>query len=166
MRPDLYYRLSTFTISIPPLRQRKRDIVQLAKFFLEKHSNLRGKKITGISRSAMNMLAAYKWPGNVRELENCIERAVIIAASDTIADSDLPPSLQTPQSTSAHKLKNLNNIDFTRAVEDFEREIIIEALAASGGNAAATARQINVTRRILNYKIAKLGITPKSFKGQ
>lgn len=166
MRPDLYYRLSTFTISIPPLRQRKRDIAQLAKFFLEKHSNLRGKKIAAISHSAMNMLTSYKWPGNVRELENCIERAVIIAASDTITDSDLSPSLQTPQSTSAHKLKNLNNIDFTRAVEDFEREIIIEALAASGGNAAAAARQINVTRRILNYKISKLGITPKSFKGQ
>ena len=164
IRPDFYYRISVFTINIPPLRQRRRDIPQLAKFFLQKHAALRGKKITAITPAAMNMLCAYHWPSNVRELENCIERAVIISAGPAIAESDLPPSLQTPQSTNTSKLKADENIDFKKMVENFEREIIIEVLAANGGNAAAAARQLSVTRRILNYKISKLDITPKTFK--
>lgn len=164
IRPDFYYHLSVFTINIPPLRQRRRDIPQLAKFFLQKHSALRNKKITSISPAAMNMLCAYHWPSNVRELENCIERAVIISAGPSILESDLPPSLQTPQSTNTSKLKADENIDFKKMVENFEREIIVEVLAANGGNASAAARQLSVSRRILNYKIANLDITPKSFK--
>ena len=112
----------------------------------------------------MNMLCAYHWPSNVRELENCIERAVIIAAGQSITESDLPPSLQTPQSTNTSKLKTEENIDFAKMVAEFEREIIVEVLAANGGNASAAARQLSVSRRILNYKIARLGIAPKSFK--
>lgn len=164
IRPDFYYRISVFTINIPPLRQRRRDIPQLAKFFLQKHAALRGKKITAITPAAMNMLCAYHWPSNVRELENCIERAVIISAGPAVGESDLPPSLQTPQSTNTSKLKADENIDFKKMVENFEREIIIEVLAANGGNAAAAARQLSVTRRILNYKISRLDITPKTFK--
>lgn len=163
IRPDFYYHLSVFTINIPPLRQRRRDIPQLANFFLQKHAALRGKKIASITPAAMNMLCAYHWPSNVRELENCIERAVIISAGSEIAESDLPPSLQTPQSTNTSKLKTEENIDFRKMVESFEREIIVEVLAANGGNAAASARQLSVSRRILNYKIAKLKI-PKEKK--
>ena len=164
IRPDFYYQLSVFTIFIPPLRERRRDIPALAKFFLQKHARLREKKINSISSAAMSMLCAYHWPSNVRELENCIERAVIIAAGQNITESDLPPSLQTPQSTNTSKLKSNENIDFEKLVSEFEREIIVEVLAANGGNAAAAARQLSVTRRILNYKISKLNITPKSFK--
>lgn len=164
IRPDFYYQLSIFTISIPPLRRRRRDIPALAKFFLQKHARLRGKKVISISAGAMNMLCAYHWPSNVRELENCIERAVIIAAGQSITESDLPPSLQTPQSTNTSKLKTEDNIDFAKMVAEFEREIIVEVLAANGGNASAAARQLSVSRRILNYKIAQLGIAPKSFK--
>ncbi len=164
IRPDFYYQISLFTISIPPLRQRRRDIPALAKFFLQKHARLREKKVTSISASAMNMLCAYHWPSNVRELENCIERAVIIAASQAIVESDLPPSLQTPQSTNTSKLKTKENIDFNKMVSEFEREIIVEVLASNGGNASSAARQLSVSRRILNYKIAQLNITPKLFK--
>lgn len=164
IRPDFYYQISIFTISVPSLRQRRRDIPALAKFFLQKHARLREKKVTSISAGAMNMLCAYHWPSNVRELENCIERAVIIAAGQSITESDLPPSLQTPQSTNTSKLKTEENIDFAKMVAEFEREIIVEVLAANGGNASAAARQLSVSRRILNYKIAQLGIAPKSFK--
>jgi len=166
IRPDFYYQISIFTITIPPLRARRRDIPALAKFFLQKHARLREKKVTSISAGAMNMLCAYHWPSNVRELENCLERAVIIAASQAITESDLPPSLQTPQSTNTSKLKTEENIDFNKLVSDFEREIIVEVLASNGGNASSAARQLSVSRRILNYKIAKLGIAPKSFKGK
>lgn len=164
IRPDFYYQISLFTISIPPLRQRRRDIPALAKFFLQKHARLRGKKVGSISAPAMKMLCAYHWPSNVRELENCMERAVIIAASASVEPSDLPPTLQTPQSTNTSKLRDDGDVDFEKMVSNFEREIIVEVLAANGGNAAAAARQLSVTRRILNYKISKLGITPKVFK--
>ena len=114
------------------------------------------KKITSISTGAMNMLRAYHWPSNVRELENCIERAVIICADNTIVESDLPPSLQTPQSTNTSKLESGENLDFKKMVQNFESEIIVEVLAANGGNASATARQLSISRRILNYKISKI----------
>ena len=164
IRPDFYYQMSIFTIFIPPLRQRRRDIPALAKFFLQKHARLREKKVTSISAGAMNMLCAYHWPSNVRELENCIERAVIIAAGQSVVESDLPPSLQTPQSTNTSKLKTEKNIDFSKMVAEFEREIIVEVLASNGGNASAAARQLSVSRRILNYKIKQLSIAPKTFK--
>ena len=156
IRPDFYYSITSFTINIPPLRERGRDIQNLAKFFMQKHATLRGKKITSISTGAMNMLRAYHWPSNVRELENCIERAVIICADNTIVESDLPPSLQTPQSTNTSKLESGENLDFKKMVQNFESEIIVEVLAANGGNASATARQLSISRRILNYKISKI----------
>lgn len=166
IRQDFYYQISTFTITIPPLRKRRRDIPALAKFFLQKHARLREKKVTSITAGAMNMLCAYHWPSNVRELENCIERAVIIVAGQAITEADLPPSLQTPQSTNTSKLKTEENIDFNKMVSDFEREIIVEVLASNGGNASSASRQLSVSRRILNYKIAQLGIAPKSFKAK
>ncbi len=166
IRPDFYYQISIFTIAIPPLRKRRRDIPALAKFFLQKHARLREKKVTSIGAGAMNMLCAYHWPSNVRELENCIERAVIISASQVITESDLPPSLQTPQSTNTSKLKTEENIDFNKMVSEFEREIIVEVLASNGGNASSAARQLSVSRRILNYKISQLNIAPKSFKNK
>ena len=112
----------------------------------------------------MNMMKAYHWPTNVRELENCMERAVIIAAGQSISVSDLPPSLQTAQSTNTSIFDEHKSTDFKKLVGDFERDIIVEALASKNGNAAAVARRLSVSRRILNYKIEKLGIPAKSFK--
>ncbi len=164
IRQDFYYELTRFTITIPPLRKRRRDIPALAKYFLQKYARLYDKKVVSIGASALNMISAYHWPSNVRELENCIERAVLISAEKTITESDLPPSLQTPQSTNTSKLRADQPIDFKSLVENFEREIIVEFLAAHGGNAAAAARHLSVSRRILNYKISKLGISPKIYK--
>ena len=166
VRQDFYYFFAGSTIFIPPLRKRRRDIPALARHFMRKHASLRQKKVTDISEGAMNMLCAYHWPSNVRELENCMERAVIIAASHTIAESDLPPSLQTPQSTNTSKFRNEGSIDFAKMVGEFERDLIVEALAANGGNSAAAARSLSVSRRILNYRIDKLGISPKSYKAR
>ncbi len=164
IRQDFYYQMSLFTIMIPPLRERRRDISALAKFFMQKHAHLREKKIVSINQMAMNMMKAYHWPTNVRELENCIERAVIISAGQSITVSDLPPSLQTAQSINSPLFADSENADFQKLVDDFERDIIVEALTSNNGNAAATARRLSVSRRILNYKIDKLSIIVKSFK--
>ncbi len=164
IRQDFYYQMSLFTIMIPPLRERRRDIPALAKFFMQKHAHLHEKKIASINPMAMNMMKAYHWPTNVRELENCIERAVIISAGQSLSVSDLPPSLQTAQSTNSSLFADSENADFQKLVDDFERDIIVEALTSCNGNAAAAARRLSITRRILNYKIDKLGITAKSFK--
>ena len=164
VRQDFYYQMSLFTIMIPPLRERRRDIPSLAKFFMQKHAHLREKKIVSINPMAMSMMKAYHWPTNVRELENCIERAVIISAGQSISVSDLPPSLQTAQSTNSSLFADSEHADFQKLVDDFERDIIVEALTSCNGNAAAAARRLSVTRRILNYKIDKLGITAKAFK--
>ena len=112
----------------------------------------------------MNMMKAYHWPTNVRELENCMERAVIISAGQSITVSDLPPSLQTAQSTNSPLFADSENADFKKLGDDFERDIIVEALTSNNGNASATARRLSVSRRILNYKIEKLSIVAKSFK--
>ena len=164
IRQDFYYQMSLFTIMIPALRERRRDIPSLAKFFMQKHAHLHEKKIVSINPMAMSMMKAYHWPTNVRELENCIERAVIISAGQSISVSDLPPSLQTAQSTNTSLFADSEIADFQKLVDDFERDIIVEALTSSSGNAASAARRLSVTRRILNYKIDKLGITAKLFK--
>ena len=161
---DLYYRLSVFTITLPPLRERGSDIILLAEHFLEKYNARYAKKIARISTPAINMLMAYHYPGNVRELENCIERAVLLSADGVISGYNLPPSLQTGQSTGTSRINPDDTVDFKLMLSGFEREIITEALKLHWGNAAAAARQLNLTERIMNYKIRKLGILPKNFK--
>jgi Nif-specific regulatory protein len=94
-RGDLYYRLNVFPIYMPPLRERKTDILLLADHFLEKYAQENGKDIRRFSTPAIDMLMNYHWPGNVRELENCIERAVLLCEEGVIHSYHLPPTLQT-----------------------------------------------------------------------
>jgi Nif-specific regulatory protein len=98
-REDLYYRLNVFPIILPPLRERRSDIMLLADHFLQKYGEMYGKSIKRISTSAINMIMSYHWPGNVRELENCVERAVLTASDEVIHGYNLPPSLQTGEET-------------------------------------------------------------------
>src|SRR5678809_810538 len=98
-REDLYYRLNVFAIFMPPLRERKSDVLLLADHFLEKYAREHGKRIKRISTPAIDMLASYHWPGNVRELENIIERAVLVCETNVIHGHHLPPTLQTAEGT-------------------------------------------------------------------
>ncbi len=162
-REDLYYRLNVFPILLPPLRERKPDILLLADHFLQKYGEIYNKEMKRISTSAINMMMAYHWPGNVRELENCIERAVLTSADGVIHGFNLPPSLQTSDETHTSLLPE-NGADLKQMVEAYEREILIDALKKHRGNAAAAARYLQATQRILNYRIKNLGIDPKNYK--
>jgi Nif-specific regulatory protein len=162
-REDLYYRLNVFPIYLPPLRERKSDILLLAEHFLRKYADVYGKNIRRISTTAINMMMSYHWPGNVRELENGMERAVLTAADDVIHGYTLPPTLQTSEATQTAILPE-SGASLCTLVETYEREIIVDALKKHRGNAAAAARFLQTTARIMNYRIHHLGIDPKSYK--
>ncbi|MBI9017922.1 MAG: sigma 54-interacting transcriptional regulator [Phycisphaerae bacterium] len=158
-RQDLYYRINVFPIMLPPLRDRKNDILQLADYFVELHAKKTNKDIRRISTPAINMMVAYHWPGNVRELENCIERAVLLSSDGVIHGHHLPPTLQTSEASETVGSGSLDD-----RVAMFEREIIIDALKRTDGNLAAAARDIDTTPRIIRYKVKHLSIDPTKFK--
>ena len=158
-REDLYYRLNVFPIYLPPLRERRTDIMLLADFFLQKYNEENNKQIRRISTPAIDLLVQYHWPGNVRELQNCIERAVLICDEDSIKSYHLPPSLQTSESVSER-----NPLSFAAAVDNFERELIIDSLKKCQGNQTKAAQLLDTSLRIINYKIAKLNISSRQFK--
>jgi len=162
-REDLYYRLNVFPIHIPPLRERRTDIILLADHFLQKYNTIHGKNVKRISTPAINMMMAYHWPGNVRELENCIERALLTTTDDVIHGYSLPPSLQTSEETNTALIPQ-DGANLKVMVESYERELIVDALKKHRGNAAAAARFLHTTQRIINYRIAQLGIEPRNYR--
>ncbi len=155
-REDLYYRINVFPIYMPPLRDRKDDIMLLADYFLEKIAKENNKDISRISTPAINMLTRYHWPGNIRELENCIERAVLLCNEDVIRSEHLPPSLQMIKKDVAVAKRSLTEI-----IENKERELIVDALKKFDGKQRATAKELRISERILGYKIKKYNIHPK-----
>lgn len=162
-REDLYYRLNVFPILLPPLRERRADILLLADHFLQKYNDAYGKTIKRISTPAINMMMAYHWPGNVRELENCIERAVLSATDDVIHGYSLPPSLQTSEATHTAMLPN-EGASLKTMVDSYEREILVDTLKKFRGNVAAAARFLRTTPRIIHYRIRRLTIHPKDYR--
>ena len=158
-REDLYYRLNVFTIFVPPLRDRKADMLLLADHFLEKFSREHGKVIKRISTPAIDMLMSYHWPGNVRELENALERSVLVCDGAVIHGHHLPPSLQTADASGT-----VTRVTLKDAVAAFERDLIQDALKTTRGNRAKAARLLDTTERILNYKVRGHAIDPRRFK--
>jgi Nif-specific regulatory protein len=159
-REDLYYRLNVFAICVPPLRERKSDILLLADHFVEKYARLHGRSIKRISTPAIDMLVSYHWPGNVRELENTIERAILVADGDVIHGHHLSPTLQTAEASGTVVSGSLGE-----AVAAFESNLIQDALKTTRGNRARAARLLGTTERIINYKIRRYGIDPRRFRG-
>ncbi len=158
-REDLYYRLNVFTICVPPLRERKPDIPLLADHFVGKYAREHDKVVRRISTPAIDMLMSYHWPGNVRELENCIERAVVLCDDAVLHSQHLPPTLQTAEGSGTVPARSLR-----LAVSTLEREMIVDALKATRGNQAFAAKLLQVTERIVNYKVKKLGIDCRRFR--
>ncbi|MBN1787608.1 MAG: nif-specific transcriptional activator NifA [Sedimentisphaerales bacterium] len=157
-RQDLYYRINVFPILLPPLRDRKDDILLLADFFVEQYSKRMNKDVRRISTPAINMMVAYHWPGNVRELENCIERAVLLSSDGVVHAYHLPPTLQTSDSSDT-----IGTGSLTERTNLFERDIIIDALKRCNGNLAAAARDLKTTARIIRYKVKELGIDARRY---
>jgi Nif-specific regulatory protein len=158
-REDLYYRLNVFTIFVPPLRERKPDILLLADHFVEKYAREHNKTVKRISTPAIDMLMSYHWPGNVRELENCIERAVVVCDDAVIHGHHLPPTLQTAEGSGTISASSL-----TSAVAALEREMIVDTLKTTRGNQARAAKLLQVSERIINYKVKKYGIDCERFR--
>jgi Nif-specific regulatory protein len=159
-REDLYYRLNVFTIFVPPLRERKADLLQLVDHFLEKFSREHHKSIKRISTPAIDMLMSYHWPGNVRELENTLERAVLMCDSQVVHGHHLPPSLQTAEASGT-----VTRVSLSDAVAGFEKDLIQDALKTTRGNRAKAARLLDTTERVLNYKVRKYAVDVKRFAG-
>jgi Nif-specific regulatory protein len=158
-REDLYYRLNVFPIFMPPLRERKADTLLLADYFVEKYNQKHKKDVRRISTPAIDMLMQYHWPGNVRELENCIERAVLLCSDRVIHSYHLPPTLQTGERSGT-----VPSLSFEETMENFEKELIIDALKNSRGNMAEAARLLKITERVISYSVKKLQINPKSYR--
>ncbi len=157
-REDLYYRLNVFTIFVPPLRERKADLLLLVDHFLEKFSREHRKSIKRISTPAIDMLMSYHWPGNVRELENTLERAVLMCDGQVIHGHHLPPSLQTAEASGT-----VTRVSLADAVGAFEKDLIQDALKTTRGNRAKAARLLDTTERVLNYKVRKYAVDVRRF---
>ena len=162
-REDLYYRLNVYPVHVPPLRERRSDIILLADYFLDKYSKNYNKSVKRISSTAINMMMSYHWPGNVRELENCIERAILISTDEVVHGYNLPPSLQTSDETHTALIPT-EGACLRTMVNSYEKEIIVDALKRFRGNVAAACRHLQTTQRILHYRIEQLEISSKDYK--
>lgn len=156
-REDLFYRLNVVTIWIPPLRRRKTDIPILIDHFIRKYTAENQKKVTGITREALDKLMKYEFLGNVRELENIIESAVVLCRGDYITQEDLPQQIQVFSEKSVLDPHHLEQ-GYAEKMKAYETEMIAEALNQSGSNQSAAARLLGITERHLRSRLEKLGL--------
>jgi Nif-specific regulatory protein len=158
-REDLYYRLHVFPIHIPPLRERRSDIILLCDHFIEKYNRRNHRSVKRINSAAIDLFMSYHWPGNVRELENCIERAVLLSTDEVIHSFHLPPSLQSAESSNTEFSSALQ-----QAIDDLERDLIADALKSSRGNRAKAARSLGISERIMGLRVDKYRIDTQKYK--
>jgi Nif-specific regulatory protein len=158
-RGDLYYRLNVFPIFLPPLRERKTDILLLADHFLEKYALENSKEIKRFSTPAIDMLMSYHWPGNVRELENCIERAVLLCEGGVIHGRHLPPTLQTGKASNT-----VSTLSLDEAIANLEKDMLIDALKNTGGNITHASALLKTTVRVFGYKAKRHGIDYRDYR--
>ncbi len=154
LREDLYFRINTFTLSIPPLRERTSDIPLLAEYFLEKYSARHQREVAGIHPDALRVLQRHRWPGNVRELEHAIERAVIVATEAVIQAADLPASLRDAEPDLASDAA----IPAHHTLEEIERMAILRTLERTQWNKRAAATILGVYRPTLYSKLKKYNL--------
>ena len=152
-REDLFYRLNVVPLHVPPLRERRDDILLLATHFVRKCSEQIGRRVSGFSREARALLVAYDWPGNVRELQNVIERAVVLGSSETVIPEDLPEAL-----LDAMPLSNSDDEGFHASVRQHRRRIILAAVERADGNVAEAARALKLHPVYLHRLITSLGL--------
>jgi DNA-binding NtrC family response regulator len=157
-REDLYYRLNVVPISIAPLRERREEIPYLVDHFIARFTRESGKTLSGITPAALKLLTDFHWPGNVRELENIIERAVALSVGTVIDVGDIRLDIST---TPPAPVAVGGSVPFPpegMTLEQFEDEIIREALRRAGGNKSQAARLVGLSRNALRYRLSKLGV--------
>jgi putative PEP-CTERM system response regulator len=153
-RQDLYYRLNVVTLALPPLRERKGDVVSLARHFVEKYSAELKRSPKPISSAALAILTQYEWPGNVRELENAIERAVVLSTGAEIGPKDLPLLRVESSEETAEGAAGT----YHEALQQFKRELLRSALAQANGNQTRAAEALGLQRTYLSRLLKDLGI--------
>jgi transcriptional regulator with PAS, ATPase and Fis domain len=155
-RQDLYFRLNVIHVDIPPLRERREDILPMAKFFIDQYNRKFKRHIEGITSQAERALLAHDWPGNVRELRNAIERAMILEEAQliTLGTLPIPPARETPIIDAPSTVMPENGL----SLEEHERQLLEQALARTNGNQTQAARLLSITRDTLRYKIKKFGL--------
>src|SRR2546423_2759817 len=156
-RDDLYYRINVLSIDVPPLRERRDDIPVLIEYFLKKHTRNTSRLIRGLTPDARAVMLDYAWPGNVRQLESAIERAILLAENDLIAVEDLPLEVRQearPASEGGGFKLPAEGISF----EEFERNLILQAMERTDYNITKAAKLLGLTFRTLQYRLEKFGI--------
>ncbi|MBO6218889.1 MAG: sigma-54-dependent Fis family transcriptional regulator [Treponema sp.] len=151
-REDLYFRLNGIHIEVPPLRERKDDLPLLLNSFLERYNKENNKHITGFDNQSRSALYKYDWPGNIRELQHCVESSVVMASGEEITLEDLPPSVSRASSVESISLPLGISLD------EAEKIIIQENLAANKGNKSKTADILGIGRKTLHRKLEEYGI--------
>jgi Nif-specific regulatory protein len=159
-RRDLFYRLNVFPINLPPLRERREDILPIARHLLREHSRRLRKPVVELSKRAEELLVAYDWPGNVRELENVIERAVILSAGPVITEESLPLALRGSEGVALLR-PPVKLPPQGLALADLERQLILQALERTGYNKSWACRLLGLSRTQLWTRIRRYGISPR-----
>ena len=166
-RLDLFYRLNIINISIPPLRERKEDIIDLTTHFIRKYRQAFKKDINFLPQSILDKLLIHTWPGNVRELENVIQRAVLMAKNNVISENELFFDMQQDDLESPSQNNYLSRIEgntLKSLIDDFEKDVIAYSLQKNHGNVAETVKQLNIVKTAFYDKMKKHNISPKDHK--
>ncbi len=156
LRPDFYYRLNTFQIEVPPLRERREDIAALAQTFLSRFAARQGTPVPRVSPEAMQALMAYEWPGNVRELQNAMEYAVILGEGDAIEVRFLPAEIRTALVLPVRPARTRSGV----SLEEAEKQTILQALHQAHGNKKKAAEKLGIQRATLYAKLRQYGVHP------
>jgi two-component system, NtrC family, response regulator AtoC len=156
-RADLYYRINVVRLHLPPLRDRREDIPELVRHFVQLYGRRLGLSVNAVSPPAMRLLMEYSWPGNVRELENVIERALVLAEGSQIEPDQLPAAIRSPGATAPAPRDELD-LSIKRQTAALERGLIRSALERTGGNRTRAAKLLELSHRALLYKIREYGL--------
>jgi two-component system NtrC family response regulator len=153
-REDLYYRLNVIPIKIPPLRERRQDIIPLVEHFIRIYSEKNSKKIFGLTREAKDVLFKYHYPGNVRELENAIEAAIVLTRGEAISVEDLPLAFRQEGQAQA----KVSDDSLPAKLEEIEKKLILDALQNAGGNKSQAARNLGISEKNIRDRLKRWGI--------
>jgi len=157
-RNDLFYRLAVVPLYLPPLRERKEDIPELAEHLFHNAKEKHGLQALRVAPSVMARLSAYRWPGNIRELENVVERMLVLSNGEQVTEEDLPEGLQRIPAVQPGNPLNFDLPEEGVSLEAIERELLLRALDKAGGNQTRAARYLDISRRTFIYRMEKHGL--------